>query len=40
MGREGGGVNWEIRTDIYTLPRVKWIVGTCGIRQGAQSVAL
>ena len=25
MGGRGGGVNWKIRTDTYTLPCGKWI---------------
>ena len=24
-GERGGGINWEIRTDIYTLPYIKEI---------------
>ena len=32
----GGGMNWEIGTDMYTPPRVKRIVGSCCIAQGAE----
>ena len=39
-GEEEGGMNWEIRFDINTLPCVKQLVGSCGIAQGAQLVAL
>ena len=33
---EGGGMNWEMGTDMNTLPCVKQRVGTCCIMQGAQ----
>ena len=36
QGRGRGGVNCEIRTDKYTLPCVKQIVGACCTAQGAQ----
>ena len=39
-GGMGGGMNWEMGIDIYTLPCVKQIVGTCCIMQGAQLSAL
>ena len=32
----GEGKKWEIGIDIYTLPCLKQIVGTCCIAQGAQ----
>ena len=39
-GGKGDGMNWDIGTDIYILPRVKQIVETCCIAQGAQLGAL
>ena len=35
MGKRGG-MNWETGIDIYILPRVKQLVGTCCKKQGAQ----
>ena len=40
-GREGegkGGINWEVRFDTDTLPRVKQLVGTCYQVQETESV--
>ena len=35
-GKEECGMNREIRIDIYTLPCVRQLMGTCCIAQGAQ----
>ena len=41
QGGRGGEMNWESRTDKYTLPRVKQVAsGTCCTTQGAQLRAL
>ena len=39
-GEGEGGMNWEMRIDIYTLPCVKQIVRSCCLAQGAQLSAL
>ena len=40
-GEEEGGTNWEIRSNIYTLPYVNGqLVGISCIAQGAQRGAL
>ena len=31
-------MHWEMKTDIYTLPRVKQLVGSCCIEQAVSSV--
>ena len=37
MGGDSG-INWESTTDIYTLPGVKQLVGSCCIAQELSSV--